>query len=166
MLFNTIILKFEATLGEFKMILIVIVVVVVAEVPLENIQLNNINTNLINILQNVLDKIVVSFENNDISTEHQIMLQKMFQCLEILYNNIALSQEQAILVHTWLRNYCKFHDIEGSEHVIVHKLLFAQFVRTQKGPFLEGIAKQIETVLGQIHEVRNNVSHYTYNCHI
>lgn len=135
--------------------------IVIAEVPLENLQLNNVNTNLINILQNVLEKIVISFENNDISTEHQIIIQKMFQCLEILYDNIALSQEQAILVHNWLHNYCKLHNIEGSEHTIVHKLMFAQRVRTQKGPIFEGIAKQIETVLGQIQEVRIH-----FECHI
>lgn len=120
---------------------------------LENQHLNDINTNLINILQNVLSEVVTSFENNDIEPEQQGMLLKLFQCLEILYENIELTQEEAGDVHSFLYNFCKNHVAEGVEHTIVHKLLFALKIRTQKGPIFEGIAKQIETLLGQIHDV-------------
>lgn len=123
--------------------------------PLENLQLNDINMNLINILHRVLDKIVTAFENNDIEPPHQVILLKMFQCLELLYNSITLTHEQAKDVHKWLYGYCKDHEAKGSENVIVHKLLFTQCIRTQKGAIFEGIAKQIETVLEQIEEVRN-----------
>lgn len=116
-------------------------------------QLNDINANLINILQNVLDKVVTSLESNDVESEHQTILHKMFQCLEILYNSITLSQDQAAMVHNWLHNYCKMHNADGAEHTIVLKLLFTQRIRTQKGPMFEGIAKQIETLMGQIQEV-------------
>lgn len=121
----------------------------------ENQHSNEINTNLINILQNVLDKIVISFENNDVEPEHQGMLLKMFQCLEILYENIELTQEEATDAHNWIANYCKNHTTEGAEKAIVHKLLFSQRIRTMKGPIFEGIAKQIENLLGQINDVRN-----------
>lgn len=121
----------------------------------ENQHSNEINTNLINILQNVLDKIVISFENNDVDPENQGMLLKMFQCLEILYENIELTQEEATDVHNWIVNYCKNHTTEGAEKTIVHKLLFSQRIRTMKGPIFEGIAKQIESLLGQINEVTN-----------
>lgn len=116
-------------------------------------QSNDINMNFINILQNVLDTIVPSFENNEVETEHQVILLKLFQCLEMLYNSINLTPEQATLVHNWLHNYCKTHKADGAEHTIIHKLLFTQRVRTQKGAVFEGIAKQIETLLGQIQDV-------------
>lgn len=115
--------------------------------------MNGINTNLINILQRVLDEIVPAFESNDVGQQHQIILLKMFQCLEILYNNITLTHEQATFVHNWLYGYCKVHEIKGVEHTIVHKLLFTQRARTLKGPIFEGIVKQIEKLLEQIDEV-------------
>lgn len=121
----------------------------------ENQNSNEINTNLINILQKVLDTIVKSFENNDVEPEHQGMLLKMFQCLEILYENIELTQEEASDVHNWITNYCKNHTTEGAEKTIVHKLLFSQRIRTMKGPIFEGIAQQIENLLGQINDVTN-----------
>lgn len=96
---------------------------------------------------------MTSFENNDVEPANQGMLLKIFQCLEILYDNIELTQDEATNVHNWLHNYCKNHTAEGVEHTIVHKLLFTQRIRTQKGPIFEGITKQIETLLGQIHEV-------------
>lgn len=120
---------------------------------MENLQLNGINTHLINILQRVLDEIVAAFENNDVEPQHQIILLKIFQCLELLYNNITLTHEQATSVHNWLYGYCKVHEVKGVEHTIVHKLLFTQRIRTQKGPIFEGIAKQIELLLDQIDEV-------------
>lgn len=120
---------------------------------MDNLPPNDVNTNLINILQRVLDDIVTAFENNDVEPPHQIMLLKMFQCLELLYNNITLTHEQATKVHSWLHGYCKVHEAKGVESTIVHKLLFTQRVRTQKGPIFEGIAKQIETILDQIGEV-------------
>lgn len=129
------------------------------EVPFDNLQLNDISMNLINILQNVLDKVVMSFENNSIEpATHQTMLQKLLQCLEMLYNNIRLTIEQATLTHNWLHSYCKTHATEGAEHTILHKLLFTQRIRTHKGPIFEGIAKQIESLLGQIQEVKQTVS--------
>lgn len=130
------------------------------EVPLDNLQLNDINTNLINIVQRVLDSVVAAFENNDVEPPHQIILLKMFQCLELLYNNITLTQEQAKSVHDWLYGYCKEHEANGSENIIVHKLLFTQCIRTQKGPVFEGIAKQLGKLLGSIEEVRK-VDHVT-----
>lgn len=117
--------------------------------------MNDINTNLINILQRVLDNIVTAFENNDVEQSHQIILLKMFQCLELLYDNIALTHEQATFVHNWLYGYCKVHTVKGAEKTIVHKLLFTQRIRTQKGPIFEGIAKQIELLIDQIQEVNN-----------
>lgn len=123
------------------------------EVPLDSLPLNEVNTNLIQILQRVLDSIVTAFENDEVEPPHQIILLKMFQCLELLYSNIALTHEQATQVHSWLYGYCKDHEIKGIENNIVHKLLFTQRVRTQKGPIFEGIAKQIETVMDQIQEV-------------
>lgn len=120
---------------------------------LGDFQSHDININLINILQNVLEKVTLAFENDGVSDEYQNILQKLFHCLEILYNNIPLSPEQAKDVHNWLYNYCKTHSVEGSEQFIVHKLLFNQRVRTLKGSIFEGIAKQIETQLGQIQEV-------------
>lgn len=114
----------------------------------------DVNTNLITILHNVLDKIIASFENNDVEPEHHGILQKMFQSLELLYNNIALNQDEAILVHNWLYHFCKSHSIDGAEHALVHKLLFTQRIRTQKGDTFVAIAKQIETQLGQINSVR------------
>lgn len=127
-----------------------------AEVPLENLHLNDINTNLINILQRVLDNIVAAVENSDVEPPHHIILLKMFQCLELLYNNITLTQEQATLVHNWLYGYCNVHEVKGVENTIVHKLLFTQRVRTQKGPIFEGIAKQIQILMDPIEEVREN----------
>lgn len=129
------------------------------EVPLENLHLNDINTNLINILQSVLDNIVTAFENSDVEPPHQIILLKMFQCLELLYNNITLTHDQATFVHNWLYGYCKVHEVKGVENTIVHKLLFTQRVRTQKGPIFEGIAKQIEIMMDQIDEVIKFSSH-------
>lgn len=123
------------------------------EVPIENALSNDVNVNLINILQRVLDAVVISFENNDVGAEHQVVLLKMFQSLEILYNNIRLTQEQAKSVHDWLHMYCKMHKADGAEHTIVHKLLFTQRIRTQKGGIFEGIAKQIEMLAGQILDV-------------
>lgn len=116
-------------------------------------QSNDINMNFINILQNVLDTIVSSFENKEVEPEHQPILLKLFQCLEMLYNSINLTPDQATLVHNWLHSYCKTHKADGAEHTIIHKLLFTQLVRTQKGAVFEGIAKQIETLLGQIQDV-------------
>lgn len=133
------------------------------EVPLDNLPLTDVNTNLIHILQRVLDSIVAAFENNDVEPPHQVILLKMFQCLELLYSNIALSPEQATQVHNWLYGYCKEHEIKGVENNIVHKLLFTQRVRTQKGPIFEGIAKQIETVVGQIQEVTKRKIHLFTN---
>lgn len=118
------------------------------------VALNEVNTNLVTILHNVLDKIIAPFENNDVEPEHHTILQTLFQSLELLYNNMALSENDAILIHNWLYNFCKSHNIDGAEHAIVHKLLFTQRIRTQKGGIFDGIAKQIETQLGQIQEVR------------
>lgn len=116
-------------------------------------QLNDINTNLINILQKVLDNVVNAFESNVVEPPHQVILLKMFQCLELLYNNIALTPEQAKFVHHWLYGYCKEHEAKGSESAIVHKLLFTQCIRTQKGAIFEGVATQMEILLEQIKEV-------------
>lgn len=96
-----------------------------------------------------MNKVVDLFENNDVESQHQVILQKLFQCLEMLYSSITLTQDEANGVHSWLCDYCKSHSVEGVENVIVHKLLFTQRVRTQKGPIFEGIAKQIELTLGQ-----------------
>lgn len=124
----------------------------------ENAHLNNVNTNLINILQSVISLTVTSFENNDIEPEHQIMLQKLFQCLEMLYNHITFTQDDAEEVHNWLTDYCKNHNIENVDlNTLVHKLLFAQRIRTKKGPIFEGIAKQIEVLLTQIQLVRKSI---------
>lgn len=122
----------------------------------ENAHLNNVNINLINILQKVISVTVTSFENNDVEPDHQIILQKLFQCLEMLYNHVILTQEEADEVHNWLTDYCKTHCIEDIDlNTLVHKLLFTQRIRTQKGPIFEGIAKQIEALLTQIQEVRS-----------
>lgn len=126
---------------------------VFAEVPSDSLPANDTNTNLINILQRVLDNIVTAFENNDVEPPHHIILLKMFQCLELLYNNITLTHGQATQVHNWLYGYCKEHESKGLESSLVHKLLFTQRVRTQKGPIFEGIVKQIETIMDQIQEV-------------
>lgn len=124
----------------------------------ENAHLNNVNTNLINILQSVISLTVTSFENNDVEPQHQIMLQKLFQCLEMLYNHITLTQDEADEVHNWLTDYCKNHNIENVDlNTLVHKLLFAQRIRTKKGPIFEGIAKQIEVLLTQIQPVCKSI---------
>lgn len=116
--------------------------------------MHDINVNLINILQQLISKIVKSFENNDVEPKHQIMMRKLFQCLEMLYDNINLTPEEGIDVHKWLTDYCKSHSIEVPElNALVHKLLFFQRIRTDKGPMFEGISKQIQLKLGQIEEV-------------
>lgn len=123
-------------------------------VVFENFNVNDVNTNLIIILQRLLDNIVASFENNDVEPEHQVILQMLFQCLEMLYNNITLTQDEATAVHDWLTDYCKSHSIERLElNALVHKLLFAQRIRTERGPIFEEISKQIEAQLQQIQEV-------------
>lgn len=120
--------------------------------------MNNINTNLIKILQGVISLTVTSFENNDVEPEHQIMLQKLFQCLEMLYNHISLAIDEATEVHNWLTAYCNDHVIEDvSLNTVVHKMLFTQRIRSQKGPIFEGIAKQIELLLTQIQEVCSSI---------
>lgn len=101
----------------------------------------------------MLDNIVTAFENNEVEPPHHIILLKMFQCLELLYKNITLTHGQATQVHNWLYGYCKEHESKGLESSLVHKLLFTQRVRTQKGPVFEGIVKQIETIMDQIQEV-------------
>lgn len=86
------------------------------------------------------------------------MLQKLFQCLEMLYNQINLANDEATEVHSWLTAYCNDHVIEDvSLNTVVHKMLFAQRIRSQKGPIFEGIAKQIELLLSQIQEVRSSI---------
>lgn len=117
--------------------------------------LNEVNTNLVTILHDVLDKIIEPFENNDVEPEHHIILQTLFQSLELLYNNMTLTESDALLIHNWLHHFCKSHNVEGAEHAIVYKLLFTQMIRTKKGDIFEGIAKQIELKLGQIKEVRS-----------
>lgn len=114
--------------------------------------------NLINILHNVVNEIVILFEDNDVEPQHQTILQKLFQCLEMLYSSIVLKEDEAKEVHSWLCDYCKSHSINGVEHVIVHKLLLTQRIRTQRGPIFEGIAKQIELVLEQIQAVSKHFS--------
>lgn len=65
----------------------------------DNPSSNELNVNLISILHNVLDKISKSFENNDIDLEHHVILVRLFQSLELLYNNITLTPEQATEVN-------------------------------------------------------------------
>ncbi|XP_031616603.1 Fanconi anemia group I protein [Contarinia nasturtii] len=123
---------------------------------IENVHLKDVNTNLINILQRLIDKIVTSFENNDVEPKHQVMMRHLFQCLEMLYNHIDLTPDEGNDVHKWLTNYCKSHRIELPElNALVHKILFMQRIRTGKGPIFEGISKQIQAKLGQIEEEPN-----------
>lgn len=114
---------------------------------------NEFNMNLISILHTILDKISKEIENNDDGIEHQMILVRLFQCLDLLYSNITLSQDQLTDVHSWLQNYCEYYNFENKELSIIHKLLFAQRIRVKNGEIFDGIAKQIERIYGQIEDV-------------
>lgn len=120
---------------------------------MENASPAELNIQLINTLHGVLDEISKSFENNDIDSEHHIILVKLFQSLEHLYTNIPLAIEQANEVHAWLQNYSEHYSFENRDLSIIHKLLFAQRIRVKHGEILSGIAKQIERLYGQIEDV-------------
>lgn len=125
-------------------------------VPAEDPAHNGIHINMISTIQRLLDGIAQSVENNDMDNEHQLIMVKLFQCLELLYDNIDLTQnlEHGNEIHKWLQNFCKHNEIRHDELSIVHKLLFSQRIRTQKTFLFEGIAKQVEKVLGQ-HEAES-----------
>lgn len=53
------------------------------------------NTNLINGLQDTVNQLMQSFENNDVAQPAQAILLKLLQCLEMLYDNINLTEFQA-----------------------------------------------------------------------
>lgn len=61
-------------------------------------------------------------------------------------------------IHGWLQNFCRNNEIRYADLSIIHKLLFSQRIRTQKSFLFEGIAKQVEKVLGQHEEVRIQLS--------
>lgn len=61
------------------------------QTPLDDPKLNNIHINLMCVIHKLLDSIVELSENNEIEDDHRLIMLKLFQCLELLYDNIDLS---------------------------------------------------------------------------
>lgn len=64
----------------------------ILETPLDDQKLNGIKINLISVVHKLLDSIAESAAKNDVDIDQQIIMVKLFQCLEILYDNIDLTQ--------------------------------------------------------------------------
>lgn len=60
--------------------------------------------------------------------------------------------------YNWLIEFCKKTELKSDNLGLIHKLLFAQRIRTQTGTFFEYIAMQIAEALTPIKDVRNNCS--------
>lgn len=56
---------------------------------------NIVNINLIVDIQHIINELIQSFENNDVGPQTRIISLKLFQCLELLYDNIDLTDAQA-----------------------------------------------------------------------
>lgn len=59
---------------------------------MEDPKTNDISINLISVLHNVLDGIVNSLEDDEKKEDHLMIMVKLFQCLEMLYDSIDLTQ--------------------------------------------------------------------------
>lgn len=62
------------------------------QTPLDDPKLNGIHINLISVIHKLLDSIVELSENNVFEDEHLVIMVKLFQCLELLYDNIDFTQ--------------------------------------------------------------------------
>lgn len=65
---------------------------VISVTPLDDPNLNGIQINLISVVHKLLDSIAASAANTDVVNDQQVIMVKLFQCLEILYDNIDLTQ--------------------------------------------------------------------------
>lgn len=86
--------------------------------------------------------------NNSNSTDGAALLEPaLLGCIELLLRHLPADEPYAMSAYTWLFDTCSKYDVDRHNIAGIHRVLFAQRMRTNTGSFFDSIARQIEQLL-------------------
>lgn len=101
-------------------------------------------------LQALLDKCLRSemLDASNASGAEGLSLEPhLLNCIELLLGHLPANDPYAMTAYTWLFETCSTFDVDRHQIAGIHRVLFAQRIRTNTGNFFDSVARQIEQLL-------------------